>query len=85
MATSGEAVAEKLTGDPSAPATVAVAVGAPAMWGRVQVDAARPAASVVPLVGAMTAPVPDAAQVTVTPAAGWPSVVTMTRIGLPSA
>ena len=85
VAAPGRAVAEKLTGDPLAPETVAVAVRVPAACGSVQVDAAKPEASVTPLVGAITAPVPAALHVTVAPTSGCPSRVTRTRIGLASA
>ncbi len=80
-----DAVAEKVTGDPLAPASVAVACCVPAALPSVQVMVAMPFASVNDVVGATDAPVACAAQLTVVPTCGAPFSVTTTRSGLGSA
>jgi hypothetical protein len=81
LAAAAVTVAEKLTGEPVAAATVAVAVAPPVACGSVQDVDAMPSPSVVLLAGLTPAPVPAAAHATVVPASAAPPCVTRTRIG----
>jgi hypothetical protein len=81
-------VAEKLTGDPTRAATVAVAVFAPTVLPILKAVPASPDASVVALVGDTEPPPAVAAKVTATPETGLPNesvTFTLTVLELPAA